>query len=139
MALRSAKVIFSLLKKLWTEKYPSSIFNHLSTTSASISPSNNGISKFACTLKGVACLLDEDASPVGSHRRICIKLSIILFLCHARASSSNILKGLFSPSSFFSSPMGFYRARRNRSCNDSIGSSPNFLYPDLVRDMHKEK
>jgi hypothetical protein len=34
--LRSAKVIFSLFEKLWTEKYPSSRFNHLSTTFASI-------------------------------------------------------------------------------------------------------
>jgi hypothetical protein len=71
MTLRSEKVIFSLSKKLWTEKYPSRRFNHLSTTSASISPSNNGISKFTCTLKGVAWPLDEDASPVGSRRRIC--------------------------------------------------------------------
>ena len=41
--LKSAKVIFSLSEKLWTEKYPYTIFNHLSTTFASISPSNNGI------------------------------------------------------------------------------------------------
>jgi hypothetical protein len=34
---------------------------------ASISPSNNGISKFSCTWKGVSWSLDEDASPVGSH------------------------------------------------------------------------
>jgi hypothetical protein len=139
MTLRSAKVIFSLSKKLWTKKYPSSRFNHLSTTSASISPSNNGISKFTCTLKGVAWPLDEDASPVGSHRRICTKLSIISFLCRARDSSRNILKGSPTPSSFFSSPMGFCRARHDRSCNGSIGLSPNFLYPDLVGDMHEEK
>jgi hypothetical protein len=43
MTLRSEKVIFSLSKKLWTEKYPLSRFNHLSTTYASINPSNNGI------------------------------------------------------------------------------------------------
>jgi hypothetical protein len=36
MTLRSAKVIVSLFEKLWIEKYPSSRFNHLSTTSASI-------------------------------------------------------------------------------------------------------
>jgi hypothetical protein len=66
MTLRSAKVIFSLSVKLWIEKYPSSKFNHLSITSASISSSNNGISKFTCTLKGVAWPLDEDASHVGS-------------------------------------------------------------------------
>jgi hypothetical protein len=132
-------VIFSLSEKLWTEKYPSSRFNHLSTTSASISPSNNGISKFTCTLKGVAWPLDEDASPVGSCRRIYAKLSIILFLYHARASLSNILIGSPAPSYLFSSPMGCFQARRDRSCNGSIGSSPNFLYPDLVGDMHKEK
>jgi hypothetical protein len=97
------------IEKLWTEKYPSSRFNHLSTTSASISPSNNGISKFTCTLKGVAWPLDEDASPVGIHRRICAKLSIISFLCHVRASSRNILKGSPAPSYLFSSPMGFCR------------------------------
>ena len=38
MTLRSAKVIFSLLEKLWTEKYPLRRFNHLSTTPTSISP-----------------------------------------------------------------------------------------------------
>jgi hypothetical protein len=132
-------VIFSLLEKLWTKKYPSSRFNHLSTTSASISPSNNGISKFICTLNGVSWSLDEDASPVGSHRRICVKLSIILFLCHARDSFNNILIASLGPSSLFSSPMGCYRARRDQNCNGSIGSSPNFLYPDLVKDMHEEK
>jgi hypothetical protein len=139
MTLRSAKVIFSRSEKLWTEKYPSSRFNHLSTTSASINPSNNGISKFTYTLKGITWSLDEDASPVGSCRRICAKLSIISFLCRVRASSSNILIGSPAPSSFFSSPMGFCRAWRDRSCNGSIGSSHNFLYPNLVGDMHKEK
>jgi hypothetical protein len=139
MALRSEKVIFSLSEKLWIEKYPSSRFNHLSTTFTSISPSNNGISKFTCTLKGVAWLLDEDASPVGSHRRIYENFSIISFLCHARDSSSNISKGSPAPSYFFSSPMGFFGAQHDRSCKGSTGSSPNFLYPDFVRDMHKEK
>jgi hypothetical protein len=97
-------MIFSLSKKLWTEKYP--LFNHLSTKSASISPSNNGISKFTYTLKGVAWTLDEDASPMGNRRRICMKFSVISFLCCVRASSSNILIGSPAPSSFFSSPMG---------------------------------
>jgi hypothetical protein len=132
-------VIFSISKKLWTEKYPSSIFNHLSTKSASISPSNNGISKFTCTLKGVAWSLDEDVSLVGSRRRIYAKLSIILFLFRTRASSRNILIGSPSPSSFVSSPMGCCQARRDRSGNGSIGSRPNFLYPDLIGDMHEEK
>jgi hypothetical protein len=132
-------VIVSLSEKLWTEKYPSSIFNYLSTTYASISPSNNGISKFTCTLKGVSWPLDEDASPMGNRRRICVKLSIISFLCHVRDSSSNILIGSPAPSYLFFSPMGCCRARRSRSSNGSIGSSPNFLYPDLVGDMHEEK
>jgi hypothetical protein len=90
--LRSEKVNFSLSKKLWIEKYPLSRFNHFSTASASINPSNNGISKFNYTLKGVEWPLDEDASPVGILPRICAKLSIISFICHARDSSSNILK-----------------------------------------------
>jgi hypothetical protein len=64
--LDECKVIFFLLEKLWTEKYPLRKFNHLSKTSTSISPSNNGISKFNCTLKGVAWPLDEDASHVGN-------------------------------------------------------------------------
>ena len=54
------------------------------TTSTSISPSNNGISKFTCTLKGVAWLLREDVSPIGSRRRSCANLSIILFLCWSK-------------------------------------------------------
>jgi hypothetical protein len=132
-------VISSLSEKLWTEKYPSIRFNHLSTTSASINPSNNGISKFTCTLNGVSWLLDEDASPVGSHQRIYVKLSIISFLCRARASSRNILIGSPVPSSFLSSPMGCCLDRRDRSGNGSMGSIPHFLYPDLVGDMHEEK
>ena len=135
----SAKVIFSLSKKLWTEKYPSRRFNHLSTTSASISPSNNGISKLTYTLKGIACSLDEDASPVSNHQRICMKLSIISFLCHARTSLSNILIGYPAPSCLFLSPMGCCRVQHGRSSNESIGSSPNFFYPNLVGDMHEEK
>jgi hypothetical protein len=139
-ALKECKSdIFSLSKKLWTEKYPSSRFNHLSTTSAYISPSNNLISKFTCTSKGVAWPLDEYSSPMGSHRRICAKLSIILFLFHARDSLSNILIGYPAPSSFFSSPMGFFWVRHDRYCNGLIGSIPNFLYLDLVEDMHEEK
>jgi hypothetical protein len=132
-------MIFSLSKNLWTEKYPLRKFNHLSTTSASISPSNNGISIFTCILKGVAWSLDEDASPLSSRQRICTKLSIILFLCRARASSSNILIGSPAPSYLFLSIIGCCRDRRDQSCNGSIGSSPNFLHPDLVEDMHEEK
>jgi hypothetical protein len=138
-SLEECKSNFSLSEKLWNEKYPSSRLNHLSTTFASISPSNNGISKFTYTLKGVAWPLDVDASPVGSSRRICAKLSIIMFICRARDSSSNILKGSLAPSYFFSSPMSYCRDRRDRSCKGLTGSSPNFLYPDLVGDMHEEK
>jgi hypothetical protein len=99
--LRSVKVIFSLLKKLCIENQPSRRFNHLSTKSSFISPSNNGISKFDYTLKGVAWIPYEDASPVGNRRRICINLSIISFLFYARASLRNILKGPPASSSFF--------------------------------------
>ena len=83
MPLRSAKVIFSQLEKSWTEKYPSNRFNHLSTTFASIYPSNMVMSKFTCTLKGVApleWLLDVDAQLVGCRWRNWEKLSIISFL-----------------------------------------------------------
>jgi hypothetical protein len=128
----SAKVIFSLSEKLWTEKYPLRRLKHLSTTFASIGPSNNGISKFTYTLKGVAWPLDEDASPVASRQRIYTNFSIILFLCRARDSSSNILIGSPAPSSFFSSPMDFLWVHCNRYCNGLIGLSPNFLYLDLV-------
>jgi hypothetical protein len=139
MTLRSAKVIFSLSEKLWTKKYPLRRFNHLSTTSASISPSNNGISKFTCTLKGVAWPLDEDASPVGNRQRICAKLSIILFLCRARASSSNILKGSPAPSSFFSSPMGCCWARHNRSCKGIDWFESQLLVPRSCRGHARRK
>jgi len=137
--LRSTKVIFSLLEKLWTQKYPSSIFNHLSTTSTSISPSNNGISKFACTLKGVVWPLDEDVSTLGSRRRIYVNFSIIVFLCRARASLRKSLKGYLAPSYLFSSPMSFGSDRCSRFSKVSTVSSLNFLYPDLVEDIHKEK
>jgi hypothetical protein len=136
MTLRSAEVIFSLFKKLWTKKYPSSRFNHLSTPSVFILPSNTGISKFICTLKGVVPPLEEDASHVSRCRRICAKLSIILFLCCVRASSSNILKGYLVPSSFFSP------ATRGRSGVRELWSSretslrPNSLYSYFVGDMH---
>jgi hypothetical protein len=141
--LRSEKVILSLLEKLWTEKYPSSRFNHLSTTSTSISPSNNGISKFTCTLKGVAWPLDEDASPVGSHRRICegshanvvhhfIPLSCKGFLeQHFKRISYSII--------FLFISHGFFPGSARQILQQSIGLSPNFLYPDLVGDMHEEK
>jgi hypothetical protein len=136
MALRSAKVIFSLFEKLWTEKYPSSRFNHLSTTFASIQPSNIVISKFICTLKGVAPPLEEDASPVGSLQRICVKLSIILFLCCVRDSSINSLKGSPVPSSFFSPTMRCLLSVRDLFSSRETISRPNSLYSNLVGDMH---
>jgi hypothetical protein len=84
---------FSLFKKLWTEKYPSSRFNHLSKEYLSILPSNIGTSNLICTLKGATPPLEEDVSLVGSHRRICTKLSIISFLCCVRDSSRKFYKG----------------------------------------------
>jgi len=62
--LRSENVIFSLSKKLWTKKYPSRRFNHLSMASAFIWTSNIGISKLICTLKGTVPSLEVDASAV---------------------------------------------------------------------------
>lgn len=73
MTLRSEKVTFSQVDKLRNEKYPSKKLYHLSMMSAFIWASNMGMSMLTCTLKGVAppeWLLDEDASSVGSHRRI---------------------------------------------------------------------
>jgi hypothetical protein len=133
-------VIFSLSEKLWTEKYPFSRFNHLSTTYASIGPSNNGISKITCTLKGpMHGLLDEDASP----RRPAVEGSACKVVHHfvplsCRDSSRNILIGYPAPSYLFFSH-GFFRAWCDQYGNGSIGSSPNFLYPNLVGDMHEEK
>ena len=132
VALRSAKIIFSRSEKSWTEKYPSSKFNHLSTASASIFPSNIGMSKFTCTLKGVAppeWLLDADAPYVGSRWRIWAKLSIIAFLCFSRASSSSILIGYPAPLSFFSSTKGGYQGLRGWSCKGSTSLISNTLYP----------
>ena len=62
MTLRSENVIFSLSEKLWTKKYPSRRFNHLSMASAFIWTSNIGISKLICTLKGTAPSLKVDPS-----------------------------------------------------------------------------
>jgi hypothetical protein len=66
------------------------------------------------------------------------KISIIMFLCHMRASSSNNIIGSLAPSSLFSSAMGGHQGRRGWSCKGSNSSSPNSLYPDLVGSMHKE-
>jgi len=135
-------MIFYVLEKLWIEKYPSSKFNHISTTSPSICPSNKGISKLTCTLKGVAppkWLLDDDPSVyVDIHRRIWMKLSKILFLCRARASLSNLLMRSPAPSFVFSSAMGGGLIRRGRSSSSWTSSRPNCLYPNLFGDMHGE-
>jgi hypothetical protein len=134
--LRSAKVIFYLFKKLWTEKYPSSRFNHLYTTYASIRYSNIGISKFICTLKGVVCPFEEDESAVGSCQRICTKLSIISFLCCMRDSSINIFKGSHLPSSFFSPTMRGRLGVREILSSRETSSRPMSLYSNLVGEMH---
>jgi hypothetical protein len=139
MTLRSEKVIFSLSKNLRPEKYPVRRFNHFSTTSTYINPSNKGISKFTCTLKGAAWSLDEDSSPMGNRQRIYTKFSIISFLCCTRDSLRNILKGYPTPSYLFASPMGFCWAQHERYTNGLIGLSTNFLYLDHVEDMHEKK
>jgi hypothetical protein len=59
-------------------------------------------------LEGGAPPFEEDVSHVGSHRRICAKLSIISFLCCVRDSLSNILTGYPVPSSLFSLSMRGY-------------------------------
>jgi hypothetical protein len=138
IALRSAKVLFSLSEKLCTEKYPSSRFNHLSTTSASIWPSNKGISKFNYTFKGATRHFDEDALPVCSRPRICVKLSIISFICRAKASLSNNLKESPTLSTLISSTMRGHRDRQGQSYKGSTTSSPNSLFPEFVGDMHRE-
>jgi hypothetical protein len=64
--LEECKSNFFPIRKIMDRKIP---FEHIQPfiyNIPSISPSNNGISKFTCTFKGVAWLLDEDASPVGS-------------------------------------------------------------------------
>ena len=80
--------------------------------------------------------IEEDASPVGSRRRICAKLSIISFLCCVRASSINSLKGSPVPSSFFSPAMGGRLGVRELLSSRETSSRPNSLYSDLVGDMH---
>ena len=102
--LRSEKVIFSSLEKPWIKKYHSRICNHLSMPFTFILPSIIGISKLTCTLKGVTLiewLLEVDVLHVASLQRIWAKLSIIMFLYHSRASSSNYLKESSSPHLFF--------------------------------------
>ena len=69
-----------------------------------------GMSNFTYTLKGATALewlVDVDVPPLESHSIIWEKLSIIVLLCFSRASSSNILIGSLSPSSFFFPPWAF--------------------------------
>jgi len=96
-----------LIGKIMNWKNPSNRFNHLSMMFASIWPSNMGMSKLTCNLKGVApleWLLDEDVLPVGSHQRIWGKFSIIALPCHSRASLRNIWKYPLLPHLYFLSP-----------------------------------
>jgi hypothetical protein len=107
--LEECKINIFPVGKIVDRKIPFEEIHPFIYNIASIIPSNNGISKFTCTLKGVAWPLDEDASPVGSHRRIYAKLSIISFLCRARASSRIFLKGSPAPSSSSCPPWVFVR------------------------------
>jgi hypothetical protein len=121
------------------KKYHSSIFNHLSTTSAAIRPSNIGILNLICTLKGAMPPLEEDVLSVGSHRRIYAKLSIISFFFCARDSSNNNLKGHAIPSYLFSPSMEGILGMREIVSSIETSSRPNSLYLDLVGDMHEER
>jgi hypothetical protein len=73
---------------------------------------------------------------VGIRRRICMKLSIISFLCCGRASSINSLKGSLVPSSLFSPAMRGCLGMRDLFSSRETSSRPNSLYSDLVGDMH---
>jgi hypothetical protein len=119
---------------------PSSIFNHFSKESASIWPSNIGISKLTYTLKGEVLQkwpLDEDAYVVvNKHRRIWEKWFIILFFCFPRTSMRNTLIWYFSPSSLSSSTMGGHSRWQENLYLRETSSRPNSLCPDLVEDMH---
>jgi hypothetical protein len=87
-------------------------------------------------LEGVSPLLEEDVSRVGSRQRICVKLSIISFLCCVRDSSSNILKGPLVPSYLFSPTMRGRFGVRDIFYSIETISRRNSLYPDLIGDMH---
>ena len=114
--LRSEKVIFSLLKKLWSQKYPSNRFNHLSMTSASIFPSNMGMLNLTCTLKGVVppeWLLDEDVPSLGSCWMIYAKLSIITSFVYQGPPWEIFWYDLLLPHIYFHPPwasVGFCKA-----------------------------
>ena len=102
--------------------------------------------KLTCTLKGVTplkWLLIEGVSSstiIGSHERVWVKLSIILFLCYVRASSSNNL--IRSPtSSLFSSPgMWGCSGQWEWLSPSSISSRPNsYTHIWLETCIEKEK
>jgi hypothetical protein len=96
------------------------------------------MSKFICTLKGAVPPLEDDASPIGSRRRICVKLSIISFLCYVRDSSINSLKGCHVPSYLFYPTMRGHLGVRELFSSREISPRPNSLYSDLVGDMHQD-
>jgi hypothetical protein len=97
--------LFSI-QKLWTEKYPSSRFNHLSTDICVYLTFKYRNIKFYLYLEGGRTSVRRRCvALVGSRRRICVKLSIISFLCCMRIPQSNSLKGSPVPSYLFSPAM----------------------------------
>ena len=105
-------------------------------------PSNKGILKLTCTLKGEVPQkwpLNEDA-PVAINRnlRMWKKFSIISSLCRVRACSSNRLIGSSSSSILFSSAIEGFLGVRERLSSRETSSRPNLLYSDLVGDMHRK-
>ena len=109
--------------------------------SASIWPSNVGISKLTCTLKGVAppeWWLGEDVSLVGSRLRIWENLSIVSLYFHMRYSLRNSLMRSPTPLSFFSFVIGVHQGQWGWSFKGSSSLIPNSLYPDLNEDKHRK-
>ena len=86
--------------------------------SASIWPSNMGMLKLTCTLKGVALpewLLEEDVSPLGSRWRIWEKFSIIAFLCAQGIIQARFWKDILPPHLFYLLPLEVVRI-----CKDGL-------------------
>jgi hypothetical protein len=65
-------------------------------------------------------------------------LSIISFICRAKASLRNNLKESPTLSTLISSKMRGHRDRQGHSYKGSTTSSPNSLFPEFVGDMHRE-
>ena len=100
------------------------------------------MSKLTCTLNRFAPLkglLVEGASITVSIRRsIWKKLSIIVFLYCMRDSSRNdLIEYLTLSSPFYLAMGGCLGWREWYSPSDTI-SRPNYLYPDLVVNIHRE-